>query len=81
MPDPGGAFVTERGQLPDTAHPRPVQGLEVLRILIVTAELGYSGHSGSWQPKLNTKTRLDMQFLGVSDGIRTHDIQDHNLAL
>ena len=23
----------------------------------------------------------DLGILGVSDGIRTHDIQDHNLAL
>jgi hypothetical protein len=25
--------------------------------------------------------RSDLHFIGVSDGIRTHDIQDHNLAL
>jgi hypothetical protein len=24
---------------------------------------------------------LTCSFIGVSDGIRTHDIQDHNLAL
>ena len=27
------------------------------------------------------ETLPDMGILGVSDGIRTHDIQDHNLAL
>jgi hypothetical protein len=30
------------------------------------------------QSKLTTKTGLYLQFIGVSDGIRTHDIQDHN---
>jgi hypothetical protein len=32
-------------------------------------------------PKLNTKIERELQHFGVSDGIRTHDIQDHNLAL
>ena len=32
-------------------------------------------------PKLGTKIQCELQHLGVSDGIRTHDIQDHNLAL
>jgi hypothetical protein len=27
------------------------------------------------------KRAADLRFFGVSDGIRTHDIQDHNLAL
>jgi hypothetical protein len=31
--------------------------------------------------EIDYETRMHMRFLGVSDGIRTHDIQDHNLAL
>jgi hypothetical protein len=42
--------------------------------------LGAIGACARWAPR-TCGNRLTSCFFGVSDGIRTRDIQDHNLAL